>query len=60
MLFESECSRRAVARQMPYEPPDMRIVLFVRLGRLALSIVKVVVDAILNRAPTTYPVPRWT
>jgi len=60
MLFESECSRRAVARPMPDEPPVMRIVLFVRLVRLALSIVKVFVDAILNRAPTPYPVPRWT
>lgn len=60
MLFESECSRRAVARPMPDEPPVIRIVLFVRLVRLALSIVKVFVAAILNRAPTSYPVPRWT
>jgi hypothetical protein len=60
MLVESECSRRAVTRPMPDEPPVMRIVLFVRLVRLALSIVKVFVDAILNRTPTPYPVPCWT
>ena len=52
ILFESECSGKAVAKPMPDEPPVMRIVLFVRLGRLALSIVKVFVDAVLNRVPT--------
>jgi hypothetical protein len=56
-LLDKECRRRAVARPNPELPPVIRIVLFVRLVRLALSMVNVFVAAILNRARISYAIP---
>jgi hypothetical protein len=54
--FDRECRRRAAARPIPQLPPVMRIVLFVRLVRLALLIVNVFVAAISSHICASYAI----